>query len=195
MKDKIPIWLKYVSQNIPTKKPRITIIELALLIDKEDGIKLINVYWDGIKLVIKLVDDEAIIINTKTKFVTSKLSNLPIISVGLVSILDKFSGSCFKNASTPETMNKAKNEKIIKFKTIHKLPFFNWFSLFTYLEKSPKLKIAIEKYAKVVPVTVINGLKLFILKKLSKFKTFKKACDVNLTSLKSTEKKNINIAK
>ena len=56
-----------------------------------------------------------------------------------------FQDSCFKNASTPATINKAKNEKIIKFKIKLKFPFFNSFSFFTYLEKSPKLKITIEK--------------------------------------------------
>ena len=40
---------------------------------------------------------------------------MPIISVGLVNIFDKFSGSCFKKLSTPVTINKAKNENIIKF--------------------------------------------------------------------------------
>ena len=99
-------------------------IRLALLIDNDEGAKFINEYWEGIKLAIKLVEIDAIMIKIITKFVTSKLSSLPIISVGFVSILDKFSGFCFKKASTPVTINKAKNEKIIKFKTIHKLPFF-----------------------------------------------------------------------
>ena len=44
--DKIPIWLKYVSQNIPITKPKTTIIELALLIDKEEGI---NPYYERFK--------------------------------------------------------------------------------------------------------------------------------------------------
>ena len=66
--DKIPIWLKYVSQNIPITKPKTTIIELALLIDKEEGIKFISVYWDGIKFAIKFVDVDAMIINIKAKF-------------------------------------------------------------------------------------------------------------------------------
>ena len=87
--------------------------------------KLINVYCDGIKLVIKLVDVEAIIIKIKTKLVISRLSNLPIISVGFVNIVAKFSGFSFKKISTPVTINKAKKEKIIKFNTILKLPFLN----------------------------------------------------------------------
>ena len=37
------------------------------------------------------------------------------MSVGLVYIVARFSGFCFKNESTPETINKAKSEKIIKF--------------------------------------------------------------------------------
>ena len=60
--DNTPTWLKYVSQNIPTTKPIIEIIKPALLIDKVKGKKLIKEYWDGIKLAIKLVDAEAIII-------------------------------------------------------------------------------------------------------------------------------------
>ena len=48
--------------------------------DKEKGKKFTNVYWDGIKLTIKLVDAEAIIIKTKAKIITFKLSNLPRIS-------------------------------------------------------------------------------------------------------------------
>ena len=83
--------------------------------DKEKGKKFTKVYWDGIKLTIKLVDAEAIIIKTKAKIITCKLSNLPRISVGFVNILFKFSGSCFKKASMPETINNAKKEKINKF--------------------------------------------------------------------------------
>ena len=51
----------------------------------------------------------------KTIIVTNRLSNFPIISLGLVSILFKFSGSFSKKASAPVTMNNVKNEKIIKF--------------------------------------------------------------------------------
>ena len=47
------------------------------------------------KLATKLVDAEAIIIKIKTKFVINKLSNFPIISVGFVNIVAKFSGFCF----------------------------------------------------------------------------------------------------
>ena len=36
----------------------------------------------------------------------------PIMSVGFVKILDRPSGFCFKKASVPITMNKAKNENI-----------------------------------------------------------------------------------
>ena len=142
---KIPIWLRIVNQKIPIKNPNMEIIILELLTDKDDGIKLINEYWEGIKLAIKFVEAEAIIIKIKTKLVTSKLSNFPIISVGLVKILSKLSGFCFKNESDPMTINKAKEEKITKFKIKLKFPFFNSFSFFTYLEKSPKVKITIEK--------------------------------------------------
>ena len=69
-------------------------------------------YWAGIKLATKFVDNEAIIIKNKTELVINKLSNDPIISVGFVSILDKLSGSCFKKPSTPVTINKAKKLKL-----------------------------------------------------------------------------------
>ena len=60
-------------------------------------------------------------------------------------------------------MNSAKKEKIIKFKIKLKFPFFNSFSFLTYLEKSQKLKITIEKYAKMVPATVTSGIRLSLL--------------------------------
>ena len=104
-----------------------------------------------------------LIIKIKAKFVINKLSNFPIISVGFVKILINFQDLVLKKHLTPETINKAKKEKIIKFNIKLKFPFFNSFSFFTYLEKSPKLKITIEKYANTVPATVINGPKLFYL--------------------------------
>ena len=158
--------------------------------DKDDGTKFINAYWDGIKFVIKFVDADAITIKIKTKFVINRLSILPIISVGLVKILDKFSGSSFKKISTPVTINKAKNEKIIKFKIKLKFPFFISFSFFTYLAKSPKVKITIEKYANTVPITVKSGSILFGLIKLFRSRISMKAFEEIFTSLKRTEKKN-----
>ena len=147
------------------------------------------------KLAIKLVDAEAIIINIKTKLVISKLSNDPIMSVGFVNILDKFSGFCFKKESTPATINKAKKEKITRFNIRLKFPFFNSFSFLTYLEKSPKVKMTIEKKAKTVPVTVIRGNKLFLSIKFLYSNELKKTSEVNFTSLKRTVKKNNNIPK
>ena len=97
------------------------------------------------KFAIKLVDADAMIINAKAKFMIIRLFNLPIISVGFVSIRSKFSGFCFKNASIPATINKARNENITKFNIKLKFPFFNSFSLFTYREKSPKFNITIAK--------------------------------------------------
>ena len=144
-KDKIPIWLKNVSQNIPIKKPIIEIVKLALLRVNLLGIKLISEYWDGIKLATKLVDIDATTIKNKTTTVICKLSNLPIISVGFVKILSKSSNLRFKNASEPTTIKKAKNENIIKFNNKLKLPFFKFCSSFTYLVKSPKLIMIIEK--------------------------------------------------
>ncbi len=82
------------------------------------------------KFAIKLVDAEAIIIKIIAKFEIIKLSNLPMMSFGFVKILDKFSGSCFKNPSTPDTINKENNEKIIKFKIKLKLPFLSSLSVF-----------------------------------------------------------------
>ena len=144
-KDKMPIWLKKIIQKTPINKPNKPITKLELLNDKKDGIKLIIEYWEGIKFAIKFVDIEAIKIKTKTKLEISKLFSFPIISDGFVRILDMFSESNFKNASAPVTMNKVKKEKIIKFKIKLKFPFFNSFSFLTYLEKSPKLKMIIEK--------------------------------------------------
>ena len=90
------------------------------------------------------------------------LSNFPIISVGFVKILSISKNLWFKKTSDPTTIKTAKNEKIIKFNIKLKFPFFNSFSFFTYLEKSPKLTIIIEKYAKIVPVTVNNGIILSV---------------------------------
>ena len=75
----------------------------------------------------------------------NKLSNLPIISVGLVNIRSILSKFLFKIMSTPKTIKTENKEKIIKFKIRVKLPIFNSFSFFTYLEKSPKFTITIEK--------------------------------------------------
>ena len=82
------------------------------------------------KFAIKFVEAEAMTIKIKTKFVMSKLSNDPIISVGFVSILDKFSKFCFKKLSTPITIKRAKKENIIKFNIKLKLPFFSSVSFF-----------------------------------------------------------------
>ena len=125
MKDKTPTWLKKVNQNIPIMKPRIEIIAPALLIDREKGKKFTKVNCDGIKLTIKLVEAEAIIIKIKARKISNKLSNFPRISVGFVNILFKFSGSCFRKASIPETINNAKKEKINKFKIKLKFPFLS----------------------------------------------------------------------
>ena len=147
------------------KKPNIEMIILELLSDNDDGIRLINEYWEGIKLATKLVETEAIMIKIKAKFVTSKLSSFPIISFGLVKIAFKLSGSCFKKISAPVTINKAKNENIIKFNSKLKFPFLSSLSFFTKREKSPKLKIIIEKKAKTVPATTVRGTKLLVSKK------------------------------
>ena len=74
------------------------------------GIKLIRVYCDGIKFAIKFVEADPIIMNINAKVVINRLSIFPIISVGFVKILFKLSGSLFKKASLPETINKAKGE-------------------------------------------------------------------------------------
>ena len=63
------------------------------------------------------------------------------------------------------------------------------------MKKSPKLKITIEKYAKIVLVTVIKGPKLFLSKKFSRFNMPVKAWEVNLTSFNKTDKKNKSIPK
>ena len=82
--------------------------------------------------------------------------------MGFVKILSIFSKFLFKKISAPITIKTAKKENINKFKIKLKFPFFNSFSFFTYLLKSPKFTITIEKYAKIVPATVINGTILFL---------------------------------
>ena len=57
---------------------------MLILKIRNEGAKLIKVYCDGIKLAIKFVDADAIIIKHKAKTVINKLSNFPIISVGFV---------------------------------------------------------------------------------------------------------------
>ena len=78
-----------------------------------------------------MVDADAMMINNNAKFMINKLFNLPIISVGLVNIRSKFSGSCFKNASIPATINKAKKVNITKFNIKLKFPFSNSLSFLT----------------------------------------------------------------
>ena len=134
---KIPIWLKKDNQKTPTTKLKQQMIKLELLKESDDGAKLIKVYWEDIKLAIKLVDAEATIIKINARLVISKLSNFPIISVGFVSTLDKFSGFLFKKVSAPETINSAIKEKIIKFNIKDRFPFLSSLLLFKYREKSP----------------------------------------------------------
>ena len=71
----------------------------------------------------------------------------------------------FKKTSEPTTIKTENSENIIKFKIKLKLPLFSSLLSLTYLEKSPKLTIIIEKYAKIVPATVINGIILSGIKK------------------------------
>ena len=114
-----------------------------------------------------MVDAVATIIKKRVTTVICKLSNFPIISVGFVKILSMSVNFWFKKISEPKTIKTAKNEKIIKFKIRLKLPLFKSFSFFTYLEKSPKLTIIIEKYANIVPVTVNRGAILLLFKTLN----------------------------
>ena len=125
IKESIPIWLNKVGQNIATIKPKKPIVKLTVLKLNMLGLKLINEYWDGIKFAIKLVDADAIIIKNKTITVTCKLSNLPIMSVGLVNIFSISLNCCFKKISDPVTINTANIENIIRFTNKHKFPFFN----------------------------------------------------------------------
>ena len=67
-------------------------------------------------------------------------------------------------------MNNERNENITKFKIKLKFPFFNSLSFFTYREKSPKLNMTIEKYAKTVPVTVKIGSTLLLSTKFPRSK-------------------------
>ena len=95
------------------------------------GKKLIREYWDGIKLATKLVDADEIIIKKIAITVMSVLSNLPIMSVGLVKIELKSRNLKFKNTSDPTTIKTEKTEKIIKLAIKLKLPFFNSSSFLT----------------------------------------------------------------
>ena len=113
-------------------------------------------------MAIKLVDAEEIIIKKIASTVISVLSNLPTISVGLVKIEFKSRNLKFKNTSEPITINTEKKEKIIRFAIKLKLPFLSSVSFFTYREKSPKVTIIIEKYAKIAPATD-NRAKMFSL--------------------------------
>ncbi len=128
------------------------------------GIKFISEYCEGIKLATKFVEADAIIIKKIAITVMDVLSNLPIISVGLVKIELKSRNLRFKNTSDPTTIKTEKKEKIIKLAIKLKLPFVNSSSFLTYREKSPKQVIIIEKYAKIVPLTVNKG-KIFLISK------------------------------
>ena len=72
-------------------------------------------YCEGIKFATKLVEIEATIIKKSTTTVICKLSNLPIISVGLVNIWLISSNFWFKNISEPTTIKTAAKEKTTKF--------------------------------------------------------------------------------
>ena len=68
-----------------------------------------------------------------------------MISVGFVNNLSIEIKFFSKKILDPRTNEIAKNVKISKFKNKLKLPLFTSFSLFAYLEKSPKFTIIIEK--------------------------------------------------
>ena len=108
-------------------------------------------------------------ININAIVVKKVLSNLPIISVGFVNNLSTCIKFFTKIISAPNTIKTDKNENNNRFKIKLKLPLFNSFSFLTYLEKSPKFTIRIEKYANMVPVTVNKGNKLFLEMALSVF--------------------------
>ncbi len=143
--DKAPIWLKIGSHNTPIKKLIIPIIKPEDVADNLDGKKFINEYWEGMKFVIKFVDAVANKIKNKTTILKKILSNLPIISVGLTKIRSVFGKFWFKIISAPTTINTANIEKRIRLRIKLRFPFFNSFSFFTNLEKSPKLTSTIEK--------------------------------------------------
>ena len=86
-----------------------------------------------------------------------------MISVGFVNNLSTEIRFFSKTILDPNTKEIAKNEKINKFKNKLKLPLFKSLSLFAYLEKSPKLTIIIEKYAKKVPATESKAIKFSLL--------------------------------
>ena len=142
---KIPIWLSTENQNIDTINPKSPIIKLDNFKFNLLGTKLIREYCDGIKFETKLVEIEATIIKMKAVIVMAKLSNLPIISLGLVKIEFKSKNFKLRKTSDPITIKTEKKEKIIKLNIKLKFPFLSSFSLLTYLEKSPKFTNRIEK--------------------------------------------------
>ena len=73
----------------------------------------------------KLVEAEATTIKNSAIIVICMLSNLPIISVGLVNILSRSSNFWFKKVTEPTTIKTAKKENISRFKIKLKLRFFN----------------------------------------------------------------------
>ena len=125
IKDKTPIWLIKVSQNIETTNPKSPIIKLDDFKFNLLGIKFINEYWEGIKFETKLVDTDATIIKSKAIIVIVKLSNFPIISFGLVKIEFRSKNFKLRKTSDPITIKTEKKEKIIKFKIKDKFPFLS----------------------------------------------------------------------
>ena len=115
------------------------------------------------KLAIKLVEAEATNINNNAINVKRVLSSFPTISVGFVNNLSIEIKFFSKMTLDPNTKEIAKNEKNNKFRSKLKLPLFTSLSLFTYLEKSPKFTIIIEKYAKKVPATESKAIKFSLL--------------------------------
>ena len=111
---------------------------------------------DGIYILLKEVLDncvdefvmgagKTIEIAIKDNTVKKLLSIFPIISFGFVSNLSTDIAFFVRIMSEPRVISNAKNEKINKFKIILKLPFFISLIFFAYREKSPKVRIKIEK--------------------------------------------------
>lgn len=76
------------------------------------GIKLINEYCDGTKFETKFVEiEDTIIKEVKQLLFTVKLSNLPIISLGLVKIDFKSRNLRLSRTSDPITIKTEKKKK------------------------------------------------------------------------------------
>ena len=132
------------------------IVTIAFLKPKIFLLPLFN-DWDSCKILLNKINDKIKKLHEKAEVViVNDNSNINKPKFKFFSNIDKIK-ILNLNTSDPTTIKTEKIEKIIKLPIKLKLPFVNSSSFLTYREKSPKLVIIIEKYAKIVPVTVNKG--------------------------------------